>query len=429
MNLLLIWLGKLINKLSNQFNLGSGSTWPGHIALNFDNNFSKQLLRNSKVKIIVIAGTNGKTTTAKLVRTVLEARGKKVLYNETGANLENGLASTLIQGSDIFGNLNYDYLIFESDENTLPLILKKLNPNFLILLNLFRDQLDRYGEIDSISKKWKDSLNKLNKGTVIVANADDSTIAYTAQKSGLKTFFFGLDDYKNRVYKVPHGADAIYCPNCNKDLYFKYINFSHVGDWFCKNCGLKRPTLDISQFNYYPLAGAYNRYNTLAAVLFAKILGLTDTEIVNSLKKFSPAFGRQEKLMINGKSVQLFLSKNPTSFNESLKTISDLGAKNIVIVLNDRIPDGRDVSWIWDTNLEPLKKLKRIYISGDRVWDFVLRTKYALGNLRNIQSFENLTRTLSLALKETPKNQILYILPTYSAMLEVRKSLTGRKIL
>src|SRR5581483_4478130 len=137
MNLLLIWLGKLINKLSNQFNLGSGSTWPGHIALNFDNNFSKQLLRNSKVKIIVIAGTNGKTTTAKLVRTVLEARGKKVLYNETGANLENGLASTLIQGSDIFGNLNYDYLIFESDENTLPLILKKLNPNFLILLNLF----------------------------------------------------------------------------------------------------------------------------------------------------------------------------------------------------------------------------------------------------------------------------------------------------
>ncbi len=429
MNLLLIWFGKLINKLSNQFNFGSGSTWPGHIALNLNENFSKQLLRKSKIKVIIVAGTNGKTTTAKLIKTVLGENGKKVLHNESGANLENGLASILINGSNIFGRLNYDYLIFESDENTLPLVLKKINPYYLILLNLFRDQLDRYGEIDSISKKWSASIQNLNKTTNVIANADDSTIAYIALKSGLKTQFFGLENYKDMTQQIPHGADAIYCPNCSKDLSFKYINFSHVGSWYCKNCGLKRPSLDISEFNYYPLVGAYNMYNTLAVVLFCKSLGLKTEDIISSLKKFSPAFGRQEKLMIDGKKIQLFLSKNPTSFNESLKTISDLEAKNIVIVLNDRIPDGRDVSWIWDTNLKPLKKLKRIYISGDRAWDFVLRTKYALGNLRNVQSFESLNRTLNLALKETPKNQTLFILPTYSAMLEVRKILTGRKIL
>lgn len=428
MNLLLIWLGKLIIWFSSKFNFGSGSTWPGHIALNLNRNFSKELLKNSKVKVIIIAGTNGKTTTAKLVKTILVENGKRVLHNESGANLENGLASTLIKGSNIFGKLNYNFLIFESDENTLPLILKKINPNYLILLNLFRDQLDRYGEIDSISKKWMDSVQKLNK-TTLIANADDSTIAYIALKSNLRKAFFGLDNYKGRTKTIPHGADAIYCPNCNRDLAFEFINFSHVGKWNCPNCGLQRPKLNISKFNYYPLAGAYNMYNTLAAVLLARSLNLEDVQISRALKKFSPAFGRQEKLNVEGKKVQLFLSKNPTSFNESLKTITDLGAKNIVIVLNDRIPDGKDVSWIWDTNLGPFKKLSRIYLSGDRVWDITLRTKYALGNLKNVQAFESLGLTLSKALKETPKNQTLFVLPTYSAMLEVRKILTGRKIL
>lgn len=428
-NLLLIWFGKLINKLINRLNLGSGSTWPGHIALNLNENFSKQVLKNSKTKIIIVAGTNGKTTTAKLIKTILRGNGKTVLHNEAGANLENGLASTLIKGASILGGLNYGFLIFESDENTLPLLLKKINPHYLILLNLFRDQLDRYGEIDTISKRWIGSIKKLNKTTTIISNADDSTIAYMALKSELRTHFFGLDNYKNRTQQVPHGADAIYCPNCNEDLNFKYINFSHVGNWYCKNCGLKRPKLDISQFDYYPLAGAYNMYNTLATVCLARALRLKDAQIINSLKSFSPAFGRQEKLMVDDKKVQLFLSKNPTSFNESLKTIFDLGAKNIVIVLNDRVPDGRDVSWIWDINLEPLTKLKRIYVSGDRVYDFILRIKYTLGDLKDVQSFESLDKTLKLALTQTPKNQTLYILPTYSAMLEVRKILTGRKIL
>jgi len=427
MNILLILFGKILSSFINLLGLGKGSTWPGHIALGANENFSREILKNSKVKIIFVAGTNGKTTTSKLISKILEGAEKKVLHNEAGANLENGLASALIKGSDLFGKINYDYLIFESDESTLPLILKKINPHYLILLNLFRDQLDRYGEIDSIAKKWGSAVVKLNKNTKIIANADDALITYITLKSKLKTYFFGIDNSKEKIHSIPHGADSIYCPRCNSKLDFEFINFSHLGIWRCSNCYLKRPKLDIAEFEFYPLSGTYNMYNTLAAVLFSKLNNITDESILSSLKSFSPAFGRQEKIEIDGKKVQLFLSKNPTSFNESLNTISSLGAKNILIVLNDRIPDGRDISWIWDINLSKLKKFKKIILSGERVYDLALRIKYE--NLKNIQTHEDLGGAINFGLKNTKKNETLFILPTYSAMLEIRKILTGRKIL
>lgn len=425
MNILLIWFGKLFSNLINILSLGRGSTWPGHIVLSFNNNFSKELLKNSKVKILIIAGTNGKTTTSKLIKTILENSGKKVLHNEEGANLENGLASTLIEGSNFFGKINYDYLIFESDENTLPLILNKIKPDFLILLNLFRDQLDRYGEIDSIAKKWESSVQKLSKNTKLIANADDASIAYIALKSKLKAQFFGLD--KGEIHSIPHGADTIYCPRCNSKLNFEFINFSHLGKWKCSKCKLKRPELNLSELSFYPLPGVYNKYNTLAAILFAKLNNVNNETIEQSLQSFKPAFGRQEVIKVYGKKIQLFLSKNPTSFNESLKTISSLDAKNILIVLNDRIPDGRDVSWIWDINLSPLKKFKKVFLSGERVYDLAIRIKYE--GIKNFQTFENLNFAIRKSLNETGSDQTLFILPTYSAMLEVRKILTGRSIL
>ena len=425
MNLLLVWFGKLLSLAFNLLSLGRGSTWPGHIALSLNKNFYKEALKNSKAKIVLIAGTNGKTTTSKLTRTILENSGKRVLHNEAGANLENGLASTLIRGSNIFGQLNYDYLIFESDENTLSLILNKIKPDFLILLNLFRDQLDRYGEIDSIAKKWTTSIQTLSKRTKVIANADDASIAYISLKSKLETHFFGLN--VGYVHEIPHGADTIYCPRCSNKLDFEFITFSHLGKWRCPKCKLGRPELEINKLDSYPLPGTYNKYNTLAAVLFSKLNGINNATIEQSLKSFKPAFGRQEKIEINGKRVQFFLSKNPTSFNESLNTIKNLRAENILIVLNDGIPDGRDVSWIWDINLRPLVGFKHIFLSGDRVYDLALRIKYE--NLKNFQTFENLKTAINFGLKNTDKNQTLYILPTYSAMLETRKILTGKEIL
>lgn len=430
-NILLIGLGKLLSFFSKVFNLGHGSTWPGHIALNINKDFIKHLLRkNPHLKIILIAGTNGKTTTGKLIRSILENNGIRVIHNEEGANLLNGIASALIKDVQIIGKLTGDIAIFEIDENTLPLIADELTPDYVVLLNLFRDQLDRYGEVNTIARKWKEAIQKLSSKTTLILNADDPQIAFIGKHGHRDVQYFGLDDDTVGQKKYQHAVDSTYCLNCGNKLSYKIVYFSHLGDWECNNCKEKRPKLTLSRALNYPLAGVYNRYNTLAAVLLAKANNISNETIEQSLKSFSPAFGRQEKLSVNGKSVQLFLSKNPTSFNESLRTIREYGAKNILLVLNDRIPDGRDVSWIWDVDFEEVIDSRRsISVAGDRVYDMALRLKYGDISLKEHQTYTDLKSAISENLKIIKKNKTLYILPTYSAMLEVRKILTGKKIL
>ncbi len=420
MNISLIFLGKIISFVA-RLTGSAGATWPGHIALNLNPKFIHQVLLNSKTKIIVVAGTNGKTTTTKLIRTILEEDEKKVFQNTTGANLLNGIASALIDHSSIFGKLNYEYAVFEIDENTLPLVLKELTPDYLVLLNLFRDQLDRYGEVNIVASKWHDAIKKLPEKTQIIANADDPQIAYIAGKNAQ---FFGLEGSKTK--NSEHASDSIYCPKCSTKLEYKSRTFSHLGDWYCPNCKFSRPKVGSLELKSYPLAGNYNKYNTFAAVLLAKTLGIEQKAIDSVLNNFKPAFGRQEMIEYKGKKVQIFLSKNPTSFNESLRTMIELGGKNVRFVLNDRIPDGRDVSWIWDTDLENLSKFKQITVSGDRAYDMALRIKYS-SNEFIIE--EDLKKAIESALDKVQKNETLYILPTYSAMLEVREILTGKKIL
>lgn len=422
MNFLPVIFGKSVILISKLFNLGNGSTWPGHIALNLNKNFIKDILRNSKLKIILIAGTNGKTTTSKLLQSILEKDSKEVILNESGANLLNGIASALILNSNILGKLNKDYAIFEIDENTLPLILKELNPDALILLNLFRDQLDRYGEVNTIASKWKLAIDDLPQKTKLILNANDPLIAFLGISK--KALYFGLEE-KSDLTQVEDWADSVFCPRCSSKLDFEKIYFSHIGIWNCKNCGLKTPDLNLNK-SYYPLLGVYNKHNTLAAVLTATTLGVNQNIIDASLKNFNPAFGRQEKIKIDGKNIQIFLSKNPTGFNESLRTVSH--GKSLLLALNDRIPDGRDVSWIWDIDFENLiKNFNSIILSGDRVYDLALRIKYASSKKFEIE--ENLEKAIKKALKNTSKDQTLYILPTYSAMLDIRKILTGKKIL
>ncbi len=441
MNLLLILVGKLLSAVSRIANMGSGSTWPGHIALSLNKNFIKDLLKtkDKRLKTILIAGTNGKTTTSKLIRTILEKNDIRVVHNESGANLINGIASVLIQNSSVFGQINTEYAIFEIDENTLPLILKEINnPDYVIILNLFRDQLDRYGEVNSIATKWKKAIEQLSNKTVLILNADDPQIAYLGlhrqanpipyRNRSYDVVFFGLEDGKIAKDKYQHASDSTYCPNCGKKLIYESIYFSHLGNWKCENCGLKHPSNSYSISPFYPLHGVYNEYNTNAASLVAEEIGLSKQKIKDALQDFKPAFGRQEILNIDGKKVQIFLSKNPTGFNESLKTISTLNAKNLLLVLNDRIPDGRDVSWIWDVDFEDFSsQFKNIIVSGDRVFDIGLRLKYA--EFKNFEIEENLEKAINNAIKQSRKNETLFILPTYSAMLEVRKILTGKKIL
>jgi UDP-N-acetylmuramyl tripeptide synthase len=424
-NILLTLFGKSFNKLSKTFNLGSGATWPGHIALSLNPNFIRQTI-GPKTKIVLVAGTNGKTTTSSLISHIFRQNGFSIIENRSGANLLNGAASAIILGLKPFSSKTYqDYLILEVDENNLPQVSDQTNPNYIVVLDLFRDQLDRYGEIDSIIKKWKTSFEKLSDKTTLILNADDPQVSYLGKDLKSKVLYFGLDE--NNQKEIEHGADSFYCPNCYHLLNYKSITFSHLVNWTCPNCELKRPTPNINNFEPYPLAGTYNKYNTLASVLVTRQEKISDEKIEQSLKNFEPAFGRQEEFELAGKKIKIFLSKNPTSFNESLSTIFDLKAKNVLILLNDRIPDGLDVSWIWDTNVSYLEKIPSINISGDRVYDLSLMLKYS--DLKDFQAFEDLSLASEKSLSKMDKDETLFILANYSAMLDVRKILKGRKIL
>ncbi len=470
MNLLLVFLGKFIIFVSRFLNIGHGSTWPGHVALLINKNFIKEIISNNpQLKIILIAGTNGKTTTGKFIQTILEKANYRVFQNEAGANLLNGIASSLLLHSNRLSTVDYDYAIFEVDENTLSLAFKEITPDYIILLNLFRDQLDRYGEVNTIAKKWSEAIRHLSPKTTLILNADDPKIAYlgenklqklrhsgkrssalqneriqnlhgserfwTSQNDGNEILYFGLNDKKLSMNTHQHAVDSTYCPNCSSKLTYKIIYYSHLGDWECSKCGYKRPENIFSSPQSSKLAGIYNLYNILAATLVARKIGVSDQIINKSLKTFNPAFGRQEIMNVNGKRVQIFLSKNPTSFNESLRTVADLGAKNALLVLNDRIPDGRDVSWVWDVDFEEyLDKLKTVIVSGDRCYDMGLRIKYAIKLPMKKSNFKfqiekKLKDAIAVSLKLLTKSETLYILPTYSAMLEVRRILTGKKIL
>lgn len=426
LNRSLITLGKSVSKVSRALNRGNGSTWPGHIALKGNKNFIRDILSQSNLKVIIVAGTNGKTTTSSLIQTGLEKNGKTVIQNKSGANLLNGIASTLLMHATSKGKILQDFAIFEVDENALPLVLKQITPDYLVLLNLFRDQLDRYGEINTIAEKWHDAVKNLPKKTKLVLNADDPQIAYIGLKNSHNASYFSLKTERLNLH-IPYAADSLSCPKCGNKLIFKDTTFSHLGNWKCYSCGLQRPTPTVDNYHFYPLLGTYNKYNTNAALLVLKDLGLNDNQISFAFKNFKPVFGRQELIEFKGKKVQLFLSKNPTSFTQSYMTIQEFKASTLLIVLNDRIPDGRDVSWIWDVDMPEIEKFDHILLAGDRVYDMALRIKYT--DYKRFKTFKNLKDAIGEGLSLIKKGETLYILPTYSAMLDVRKIVTGKKIL
>ncbi|MBI2611377.1 Mur ligase family protein [Candidatus Gottesmanbacteria bacterium] len=454
MNQILILLGKIISALSKITNLGSGSTWPGEIALITNPNILAHFFNKVKKGIIIIAGTNGKTTTAKMVQEMISSQYPidTIVHNDSGANLLNGITSAFIKKAKIITNSYFDWAVLEVDENTLPILLKyhlshkdtsdgvriKTPPRWparlpagregtprmvekpakpkivIALLNLFRDQLDRYGEVDTIVSKWLSALKNYLGKVNLITNADDPTIAYMGLSCQKNVTFFGIDKAKG-IKEIEHATDSIFCPLCGHKLSYEAVYYSHIGRWACPSCNLNRPKIQTASIKT-KLPGLYNFYNTQCAVLIAQTIGIKESNIKSALQNFTPAFGRQEEFSINGKKIKIFLSKNPVGFNESLKTVIDLGARQVLLVLNDRIPDGRDVSWIWDVDFEIIPENTQIIASGERCYDLALRLKYA-GKKFEIE--KDLRKSI----------QSDYILPTYSAMLEVRKILTGKKIL
>lgn len=438
--------------------LGAASVLPGELARRIQPQILQQLSCQVKRGVILIAGTNGKTTTSLLLRTMLSRQGLRVAHNATGANLENGLIAALLENTNLLGQLAVDYAILEVDENVLPKVLPSLQPKLILCLNLFRDQLDRYGEVDTISQRWGKAIATLPAETVVLPNADDPTLSYMGQNLPQRVQFFGLNEPNQYLDEIPHAVDSIYCPSCGHSLEYKGVYLSHLGDFSCPSCGFHKGQLAIDSREWPQiLIGLYNKYNTLAAVLAAQKLDVDEATIRDTIANFQAAFGRAEELEFKGKRVRILLSKNPVGMNETIRAVNQARGEGrlgrgegqaqpspVLLVLNDRTPDGTDVSWIWDVDTEKLVEQGGTFVvSGDRVYDMALRLRYSQGQGRrdacttedspenglHLIVEEDLPKAIATALEHTPPGETLHILPTYSAMLEVREVLTGRKIL
>jgi UDP-N-acetylmuramyl tripeptide synthase len=434
-------LTKTIAFLIRAGRIGHGFTWPGEIALRLSGNFIRTMIqKNPGLLTVVIVGTNGKTTSAKITRHILSKNGYRVIGNETGANLMNGVASCLIGNANLSGKIAADVAILEVDENVLPLLLSEFHPNAIMVLNLFRDQLDRYGEVNTIALKWQEALWTLTKKTALIMNGNDPQIFYLGKSlPNLSVSFFGLKKKAMKKRAVPHEADSLYCPECAGRLTYSAIAYSHIGDFLCAGCGF-RPSgiVDYSETVKSPLLGLFNRYNTNAvALMLHTVFGIGLEKIKRDIADFGAAFGRQEIIDYRGRKIVIQLSKNPTGFNQSVEVLEefDTAQKGVLVLLNDRIPDGRDVSWIWDVDFELLMGLAdRIVVSGDRAYDMAIRLRYAghdrgrskgKDKLDGVTVIPDLTAAIERAVELTPPGDFLFILPTYSAMLEARNILTG----
>lgn len=433
-----IVIGKVVAWLTNI--QGSGSTAaPGLVALKIEPNLVAKLSSQLK-KNIVITGTNGKTTSSRLIAAILKQAGIKIIHNRAGSNLLRGMASTLINKAALTGRLPSDcWGLWESDEAVFPEACRQIRPQLVLVNNLFRDQLDRYGEIDTVAKGWRQALNQLPKDSIVVLNADDATVASLGKNLANKVYYFGLNDRKLAGAKPDHASDATVCPYCFSSLKYEACFSGHMGIYRCPNHGQIQPQKDfaINNAGKYKkfsakLPGNYNLYNLAAAISLASVLKIDPSLISAGIDNFRPAFGRVEKIKFKNKAIKILLVKNPTGFNEVIHTLTSnshatvCGSYSALIAINDLIADGKDISWLWDVNFEKLApKMERVIVSGTRAYDMALRLKYSNAAMKQSNNETMIEPDLQKAVVQllNLNSQTLYILPTYTAMLEIRKIL------
>jgi UDP-N-acetylmuramyl tripeptide synthase len=447
-----LWAGKLTSGLSRGLRRGGGTTLPGDVSRAIDREILRRLAGQLEGGSIVVTGTNGKTTTAALLRRILEAQGDRPVANQAGANLIFGVTAAVINRTRWSGRLEADVGLFEIDEASLPRLVREVAPGTVVVLNLFRDQLDRYGELETTASHLRSALTMGMEGTTAVLNADDPMVA--ALGEGLpRVIYAGLDDPTLLQPELSHGADAKFCPRCGQPFIFDGVYFGHVGRYRCPTGDFSRPPLQVRAVSVriegmealrlqvsdggdpvdvrVPLSGLYNAYNVVMALAAARAQGIALAEAAAALASFQPAFGRMERTRIGAVPAILLLAKNPTGFNEVLRTAIDFGSgRTFLLALNDRIADGQDVSWIWDVDFERLARAaQRVVVTGDRAADLHLRLKYAGVPEDRIQVTGSWEDALQRAAEATPPGETLFILPTYTAMLELRAVLTKKGLL
>ncbi|HEU0165629.1 MAG TPA: Mur ligase family protein [Thermomicrobiales bacterium] len=433
---------------------GGGTSAPGLVAERIDPHLLTKITSRLDAGSIVVAGTNGKTTTSRMIADILTAAGYDVVHNRSGSNLVRGVASAFAAHASILGHPRGQIGVIEADEAAFPAIVKLSKPRYILLNNLFRDQLDRYGELDTIARHWKTAFQSLDESTTIIVNGDDPTLVAITDDIRARRVTFGLDEINHRLDALPHAADAATCRVCGADLAYRALYLSHLGEWYCPNCGRERPKLDVTGSDIVlhgvdsltlsatprdeapvPLEigvpGLYNAYNTLAAYAVTREAGVAPVAIQGALAKFRSAFGRIERLDYRNRKLTMALVKNPVGFNEVLRMLtsgSDGLAVPTLIAINDRDADGRDVSWLWDVDFELLADGEGLLgTTGIRGSDMANRLKYAGVPLDRIKMLDNdLATGLDSFVDRLPEGSSGYILPTYTAMLELRKTLADR---
>jgi lipid II isoglutaminyl synthase (glutamine-hydrolysing) len=437
-----VGLARAAGRMSRIAGRGGGTTIPGKILATVDPGAVGRLAARLPLGSALVSATNGKTTTSAIVAEILG--GKVTLaHNRAGANLISGVASALLAGNEA------ELGLFEVDEGAFPEVARRLRPQAVCLGNLFRDQLDRYGELELIAERWRTAIAALDPSAWVVVNADDPLLSDLA-RGGHEVLRFGLDDPAVARERLSHAADSKYCRACGAPYEYVASYVGHLGDYRCPRCHESRPALDVSARSIslnglesvtfdlatpdgservsLALPGLYNVYNGLAAASLALVLGADLAEIASGLSRFQAAFGRFERIAAGDRSVLLLLVKNPAGGNEVVRTLVDAGApRRLLVALNDEIADGRDVSWIWDVDVEPLLgELDELVVSGSRAEELALRFKYAGLEPEKITIVRDLDRALTYGLEGTPAGGELIVLPTYTAMLALRRIASDR---
>jgi UDP-N-acetylmuramyl tripeptide synthase len=435
-------VARAVAAVSRLAGAGGGTTLPGKLLWKLDPSSVDRLAARLPLGSALVSATNGKTTTAAMAARILEPT-TRLAHNRAGANLVSGVTSALVaaRGAQLG--------LFEVDEAALPEVARRLSPRAVSLGNLFRDQLDRYGELELLAGRWRETARRLPESAVLVANGDDPQLGALAQdRPG--SVVFGLDDPRHAAAELQHAADSKWCVRCGTPYEYAAAYIGHLGDYRCPACGHARPPLEVAareielnglesvSFSLETPEGAsrvelrvpglYNVYNALAAASLARALGASPEAVVAGLQGFSAAFGRFERIAIGDRTLLTLLIKNPAGANEVVRTLVAGGAPRLLLVaLNDEIADGRDVSWIWDVDFEPLLPgLERLIATGDRAAELALRFKYGGLEASAIEVVPSLEAALDRGLELTPAGGELAALPTYTAMLSLRDLVARR---
>lgn len=437
---LALLVGKLSTSAIRWCHVGMASNLPGKLARHLSKNILKSLAHQSRLGSIAVTGTNGKSTTSGLLSSIFSAAGYTVVHNRQGANLVTGITASLIDAANWQGQIDADYGLFEIDEAALPVVASEVILKAIVVTNLFRDQLDRFGELDTTAKLIAKGLLQ-NKSKAIL-NADDPNVSQLLPE--YPSFYYGIESSTyNTIQTTEHLAELSYCNQCGCEIVYENVTYGQLGNWHCSKCPHKRPSLNLHASNIklgtssstftltnggysveidLELPGLFNIYNAIAAGAAASMLGITMEAIKDGISEYKTLFGRSERVLINHKSALIQLIKNPAGATQTVNAVVQGKPDTVLIAINDNLADGRDVSWLWDAEFEPLAQLSGSFVvSGHRAQDMALRLKYGGVPAAQIVCIPNLNAALLECLKRSNENTEFWILPTYTCLLELQK--------